>query len=94
MKKIIIGAFVCLSICAMNHKRKIGDFESPPVSSPSPTLTTKPLQPDGCICKVINFMTRNTCKYSFHTQKDLKDHLMRMHSFDSKKLKIYFQIHT
>lgn len=92
MKRLFLFIFCPISLVAMDHKRKARELDSPPISSPSPTITNGPEHPKF-ICSVSSYRSFSHCRQSFSKLKDLKKHLIVSHSYTQKKLKEYCAIH-
>lgn len=94
IKKIGLCILLCITISGIERKRKVADLESPPLTSSPQVLTVCSYAPDRFECKVKNLITTlNFCGHTFSTEKALKEHLIRIHSYNSQKLRAYFQYH-
>ncbi len=88
MKRLFLSIFLTASLVAMDHKRKASELDSPPISSPSPTITHEPEHPKF-ICPANSNKSFSRCSQSFTQLKDLKKHLLINHSYTQKKLREY-----
>jgi hypothetical protein len=83
MKKLIAGIFFCMSITAMEKKKRKHDDKD--ITSPAPSALSTPEGPIApaaflYYCKINNAISRNYCNESFDDLEKFKRHLKIQHS--------------
>ncbi len=83
MKKLIAGIFFCMSITAMEKKRRL--HEDKDLTSPAPSALSTPEGPAPAAaflyyCKINNAISRNYCNEPFDDLENFKRHLKIKHN--------------